>query len=192
MVHETPWGLSQQQKSIGPGITRVWTAGHGGYHIDATTVSAMPPVLAAFGTWAGSDDHGGRWFEEDEDWCIVALAFPQHFLPYIVWCAFQTLERCAGAQPAYAAAKRDFTGPSRAEAERIADAWFNEHRDHWRLRGYGSEPGSGSIIYYEQLSSGATASRRVSAEEFRGLPPVLADLPGVPFTPGAGAPSTAT
>jgi hypothetical protein len=181
MLFHTPWGPPQHQEAVAPGITRVSTAGHGGYHVDTSALATMPPALAAFDTFAGGDGCGGRWFEEDEDWCVVALAFPHLFQPYEVWCALQTFGCCARAQPRYAAAERAFTGPARDDAERIAAAWFDEHRDHWRVRGYGCGTGPGWVVHYEHLSSGETASRQVSAEEFRGLPAVVAELPGVPF-----------
>lgn len=182
MLYHTPWGHPQQQEAVAPGITRISTASHGGYHVDAAAVSAMPPALAAFGTFAGGDGCGGRWFEEDEDWCIVALAFPRLFQPYEVWSALRTFECCARTQPRYAVIQRAFTGPSRAEAEGIAAAWFDEHRDHWHTCGYSCGPGSGWIVRYEHLSSGEAASREVSSTEFRSLSPVVSELPGVPFT----------
>jgi hypothetical protein len=192
MLFHTPWGPPQQQEAVAPGVTRVSTAGHGGYHVDASALGAMPPALAAFDTFAGGDGCGGRWFEEDEDWCVVALAFPHLFQPYEVWCALQTFGCCARTQPRYAAAERAFAGPARDEAERIAAAWFGEHRDHWRVRGYSCGTGPGWIVHYEHLSSGETASREVSAAEFRSLPAVVAELPGVPFARAArGAPAAA-
>jgi hypothetical protein len=166
---------------VAPGITRVSTAGHGGYHVEAAAVRAMPPGLAAFDTFAGGDGRGGQWFEEDEDWSVVALSFPHLFAAYDVWCALRTFECCARTLPRYAAARDAFTGAGRAEVERIASAWFDEHRDHWRLQGYGTGTGSGWIVHYAHLTSGETASREVSAAEFRGLGPAVAVLPGVAF-----------
>lgn len=192
MLFHTPWGPPQHQEAVAPGVTRVSTAGHGGYHVDASAVGTMPPALAAFHTFAGGDGCGGRWFEEDEDWCVVALAFPHLFQPYEVWCALQTFGCCARTQPRYAAAERAFTGPARDEAERIAAAWFEEHRDHWRVCGYSCGTGPGWVVHYEHLTSGDTASRQVSAEEFRGLPAVVAELPGAPVVRAArGAPAAA-
>ena len=192
MLFHTPWGPPQQQEAIAPGITRVSTAGHGGYHVDASALAAMPLALAAFDTFAGGDGCGGRWFEEDEDWCVVALAFPHLFQPYEVWSALQTFGCCARTLPRYASAERAFTGPAREEAERIAGAWLDEHRDHWRVRGYGCGTGPGWVVHYEHLSSGETASRQVSGEEFRSLPVVVAELPGVPFTRAARTAPAAT
>jgi len=113
------------------------------------------------------------------------------FQPYEVWCALQTFVCCARTQPRYAAEERAFTGPARDEAERIAAAWFEEHRDHWRVCGYGCGTGPGWVVHYEHLSSGESASQQVSAEEFRGLPTVVAELPRVPFSRAARGTSAA-
>lgn len=182
MLYHTPWGAPQQQSCVAPGITRISTAGHGGYHLDAAAVAALPPGLAGFDTFAGGDGCGGRWFEEDEDWCVVALAFPQLFEPYEVWCAMRTFECCARTLPRYASASGRFTGAAREEAERIAAAWFDEHRDHWRVQGYACGAVPGWVVRYEHLSRGETAIRLVSAAEFRDLPPVVRVLPGGAFT----------
>lgn len=181
MLFHTPWGPPQHQEAITPGVTRVSTAGHGGYHVDASTVGTMPPALAAFHTFAGGDGCGGRWFEEDEDWCVVALAFPHLFPPYEVWSALRTFGSCARTQPRYATAGRAFTGPARDDVERIAATWFDAHRDHWRLAGYSCGIGSGWRASFAHLSSGEVAHRQVSAQEFRDVPGVVAELPGVPF-----------
>jgi hypothetical protein len=181
MLYMTPWGTPQQQVCVAPGVTRLSTPSHGGYHLDAAATAALPPGLAGFETFAGGDGVGGRWFEEDEDWCVVALAFPQLFDPYEVWCALRTFDCCARTLPRYAAAKAGFTGRARDEAEGVAAAWFAEHRDHWRLAGYGCGSGSGWVASYEHLSSGELVQREVSAAEFCGLPAVVAELPGVSF-----------
>lgn len=71
----TPWGPSQHQKSLAEGITLVETASHGGIHINAARIAAMPQGLRDFTPFTGKPG----WYEEDCDWAIVALAFPEHF-----------------------------------------------------------------------------------------------------------------
>lgn len=66
----SPWGAVQHADTLGPGITSVSTASHGGIHLDAWRVAQLPPALQT---------KRGQWFEEDVDWCIPAVAFPQHF-----------------------------------------------------------------------------------------------------------------
>ena len=73
-MRHTPWGQAQQTKTIAPGIVRVNTASHGGYLLDEEALARMPAALRAIGPWAGRGA-----YEEDCDWSIVALAFPQHF-----------------------------------------------------------------------------------------------------------------
>lgn len=71
---QTPWGLSFNPKEITPGITLHRTEGHGGLELSAARLAAMPAVLRELPTWAGT-----RWYEEDCDWALVVLAFPQFF-----------------------------------------------------------------------------------------------------------------
>lgn len=65
----TPWGAAQQQRQIAPGIVEVSTASHGGIHLNADLNAR---VHQAWRDAAG-------WYEEDCEWAIVAVTFPQHF-----------------------------------------------------------------------------------------------------------------
>lgn len=72
-VTTSPWGPVQHQHEIAPGIVRVMTAGHGGLVLSPERLQAMPNryKLNEYGT--------GRYFEEDCEWALVALAFPDEF-----------------------------------------------------------------------------------------------------------------
>jgi hypothetical protein len=69
MSTRTPWGPAQDRKSYGRGIVFYSTAGHGGFHVCPTLDASMPPHLRR--------DDG--WYEEDCDWCLVVVAFPDRF-----------------------------------------------------------------------------------------------------------------
>lgn len=83
---ETPWGPSQTSEEIAPGIVRHNTASHGGYYLSPERVAEMPMALRSFKPFAGSN-----WYEEDCDWAVVALAFPQ-FFPLVKREALATLK----------------------------------------------------------------------------------------------------
>lgn len=89
MPQHTPWGAAQDQKRIAAGITSYSTASHGGYHLSTEVLAQMPTALAAIRTYAGAG-----WYEEDCDWAIVALAFPQHFSDYNLYGAVATVLLC--------------------------------------------------------------------------------------------------
>jgi hypothetical protein len=84
-ITSTPWGRPQDvewitDRSTGKttGIAFVSTAGHGGYYVSPELLATMPA------NWLGAtfNEQGRRgWFEEDCDWSLVALAFPQCFIP---------------------------------------------------------------------------------------------------------------
>ncbi len=65
----SPWGPVQHQRIIAPGITQVSTAGHGGILLSPERQNAMPAALRRL--------HAS--YEEDCEWALVALAFPDEF-----------------------------------------------------------------------------------------------------------------
>lgn len=65
----TPWGRSDWEKQIAPGIVLYTTPSHGGIHVDAQLNKKMPDKYRI--------DDG--WYEEDVEYALVVLAFPQHF-----------------------------------------------------------------------------------------------------------------
>jgi len=68
---KTPWGESQTEEQLAPGITYYTTASHGGIRIDRKRLAEMPAFLkpASFG------EYGQEWFEEDCESALVMLAF---------------------------------------------------------------------------------------------------------------------
>ena len=87
MSIETPWGAAQHVREVAPGITRYDTASHGGYHLSSERVAEMPEPLRKFQPWAGPN-----WYEEDCDWAVVALAFPQFFPADAIPAALATIK----------------------------------------------------------------------------------------------------
>lgn len=84
---KTPWGLAQASREIAPGIVWHQTASHGGFFVAPERVAEMPKLLRDFQPWAGA-----YWYEEDCDWCLVALAFSQHFPADTLPVALATLK----------------------------------------------------------------------------------------------------
>ncbi|XAI97217.1 hypothetical protein [Dolichospermum phage Dfl-JY45] len=64
-----PWGVIEEVTDVAPGIVFVTTSTHGGYRLSPGRVSAIDP------RWGVS----GPWFNEDDEWAIVALTFPEAF-----------------------------------------------------------------------------------------------------------------
>jgi hypothetical protein len=81
----SPWGLIQQVTQIAEGIWQVSTASHGGLKVSDQRLAAMP---AQQRTTPYSHD---GWFEEDLDWALVAVSFPEAFRPEDVVMARQSL-----------------------------------------------------------------------------------------------------
>lgn len=70
MGTRTPWGTSQDEKKYARGIMWYSTAGHGGFHLSPSVNSQVPEILRI--------EDG--WYEEDCDWALVAIAFPELFI----------------------------------------------------------------------------------------------------------------
>jgi hypothetical protein len=81
----TPWGRADHVRDIGLGILRVDTPRHGGYYVPPMVRTKMP--TAALRTFAGLG-----WYEEDADWCMVCLSFPDLFPPEALDMAKRTAQ----------------------------------------------------------------------------------------------------
>lgn len=69
MARSTPWGASQMATVYAEGVTSHMTAGHGGFHLSIKRNSRIHPALRK----------ESPWYEEDAEWAIVALTFPDLF-----------------------------------------------------------------------------------------------------------------
>lgn len=81
----TPWGPAQTTHEEHPGLIWVSTASHGGFHLDRNRMAAFRRRFPFFSTYAG-----GPWFEEDQDWAAVVLAFSDEFTDEQVFDACRT------------------------------------------------------------------------------------------------------
>jgi hypothetical protein len=72
--YATPWGPAQTKEEIAPGIIKVTTASHGGILLDEARQAEFKKVFPSFCPFCCEGA-----FEEDCDWSMVALAFPQFF-----------------------------------------------------------------------------------------------------------------
>jgi hypothetical protein len=77
----TPWGASQYAETYVDGIVRYGTSRHGGFRLSSDCNGKVYPKLRK----------GNGWYEEDCEWAIVALTFPDLFTGYERKCADQTL-----------------------------------------------------------------------------------------------------
>ena len=79
-VH-TPWGRSQGATVYAERVVRHSTAGHGGFKLSAKQNRQVHPTLRS----------KGGWYEEDSEWAIVAITFPQLFTSFERRCAERTI-----------------------------------------------------------------------------------------------------
>ncbi|PWE52067.1 hypothetical protein DEM27_33005 [Metarhizobium album] len=72
MSASTPWGGSQIAVIYAEGVVAHSTAGHGGFHLSSDRNAKVHPQLRK----------ETPWYEEDNEWAIVALSFPDLFTGY--------------------------------------------------------------------------------------------------------------
>ena len=99
MKMNTPWGCADKVEQIGGGLVSVQTPSHGGIFVPLDSYRKMPVALQC-------NIYGGRtWFEEDIEWALVALAFPQYFDARSMHYAVGAFEHYAGKAPYASAAE---------------------------------------------------------------------------------------
>lgn len=80
MSTQTPWGTSVKQKTLANGITYFSTSRHGGYLASPDRVAQMPPALRHRAACLNLiEPNGSAWFEEHNDWSLLALSYPEAF-----------------------------------------------------------------------------------------------------------------
>ena len=72
MSVSTPWGGSQMAVVYAVGVVAHMTSGHGGFHLSADRNAKVHPLLRK----------DTPWYEEDCEWAIVAISFPDLFTAY--------------------------------------------------------------------------------------------------------------
>lgn len=72
----TPWGLAQSATRYGDGLVFFSTASHGGFELSRERLFELVTTIPGWRSFAG-----GRWLEEDCDWAVAALLWPDLFTP---------------------------------------------------------------------------------------------------------------
>ena len=116
----TPWGMSDYQRNLAPGIISYSTPGHGGIHVeDKLNLKVHPKLRAADG-----------WYEEDCEWAKVAFTFPKAFKPDHVLMAKETLKNWLPHEYMAATGTTLTIGESSTLRE---EAWKKIHESHLQV-----------------------------------------------------------
>lgn len=114
----TPWGQAQQIEDLAPGIKWVSTASHGGVKLDRALNAEVPDYMR----------EPDGWYEEDVDWAVVAVVYPDAFEPGSRERAKDTLRNWRpGAYEAFFGEVIQ-PGMSHVKDERI---FLSQHRDDY-------------------------------------------------------------
>lgn len=85
----SPWGQPDANYQVFSGVWSISTPRHGGFYVSAERRKHMPAEWLAL-SFNGQAAQG--WFEEDIDWCMVALAFPEEWKVFRGEAAMRDLE----------------------------------------------------------------------------------------------------
>ena len=88
-IRSTPWGAPQSVEKLTSGVYSVTTASHGGIYCDPIANATIPADWRR-ASWSGRGMTG--WYEEDADWSMVALTFPEAFKPSDLLAARRTFD----------------------------------------------------------------------------------------------------
>lgn len=114
----TPWGPSQGATIYAEGVVFHTTAGHGGFKLSAERNARVHPMLCR--------DSG--FYEEDAEWAIVALTFPDLFTVFERRCADKTIRDCCA--DAWEAVFGRVLVPGES-MEKDRRAFEQQHADEW-------------------------------------------------------------
>lgn len=116
----TPWGMSDAQTTLAPGIISYSTPSHGGIHLDDEHNQKMPAAMR----------NESGWYEEDCEWAKVAFIFPEAFKPKDVEAAIHTMKNWLPHQ--YEAVTGIKLKPEESQALR-EEIWQKEHENHLQV-----------------------------------------------------------
>jgi hypothetical protein len=75
-ITSTPWGTPDRVEQVAEGIVFVSTMSHGGFYLSADR-NAKVSLAWRRGSFNGRAMDG--WYEEDSDYALVVLSFPELF-----------------------------------------------------------------------------------------------------------------
>ena len=114
----TPWGQSNFEEELVDGIVWYSTPSHGGYHLDAGHSDTLRDRFPDHVPYAGTG-----WYEEDQDWSVVALTWPE---------LFTIKEVAAAVKTARASARNIWTTEPNAAWQTVVD-WLDSDRPSARM-----------------------------------------------------------
>ena len=142
---QTPWGPAQDSYEYGPGLLFFSTSSHGGFRVSAALMRRMPDHLRKIEPFCKKIG----WYEEDCDWALVALAFPQFFTDYEFVQAVQTAAH--------------YMPQALTEADKAkARAWLDANRELWTTGSAGTSAAGWWINAYSLVDPSQQISRTFS------------------------------
>jgi hypothetical protein len=176
----TPWGHTQQTETLGEGVVQVFTASHGGIRLSEERQALVHEAWAI-----DAPDMASRWYEEDCEWAIVALTFPECFEAADIDAAHKTARSWYPTSYEKVFGVRLTAGDSHKIAER---EFYDAHRDDFVVTAaFGSwqdgvPAGMVGVVAYR----GGRGPHRTGVESWFLVPEAEYDARGISFVIDVG------
>ena len=85
---DTPWGRADSVTDLGAGLFSVGTPSHGGLFVPDDLLERMPFGVRFSNSYSGADSN---WFEEDCEWALPVISFPELFDMRMCYYAVRTI-----------------------------------------------------------------------------------------------------
>ena len=151
--NNTPWGSADHKHAQAPGLVWVSTPGHGGIWMSPARLASFRQAFPNFCGYAGLP-----WLEEDCDWAMAALAFPDAFDDRMLRAAVDTV-----GNGRYLKDGKAFLDGHSAKADAIVErvaAYTMSINGRWERGGMGTV-GSGHLWQVSFRQVGSNESRNV-------------------------------
>lgn len=119
----TPWGISDSVVIFADGIELYHTPSHGGFWLSNERLKELPDYMSDIA-------ENGRWFEEDCNWSVIPLAFPDYFTTAEIAKAVGV---CRNWLPEVYEANFDVVIPPGQSAVKDRQRFEEENKDKWMV-----------------------------------------------------------
>lgn len=169
---DTPWGYAQSVEQLATGLVSVSTASHGGLWLNEERWAKLRATFPSFSGYAPD-----QWLEEDLDWCLAPLLWPDEFTEQSVYFAVRTARTYrSGFKPDdgfyFPDARAWLDTEAGARASGIAASYSQLVLNKWE-RGSASTCDGGWRVWFSRIS--ATGGHELSTAR------ILADFPSQTF-----------
>ena len=152
---------------IAPGLVSCSTPGHGGFWLSPDRWNHLCTLFPGFDGYAPD-----QWLEEDLDWSLAALAWPELFSAHAVRNAVRSIQSCGTIWPADSAERHYMDGPkawltlgdpAAQKVLAIADQFDRSTLHLWERGSLSTARGGGWHVWFTRRTDAGQTEHRMVA-----------------------------